>query len=238
MYGWRAAIGIICPKDNRIIEPEFNELAPDGVSVHATRLSTVELDEMPAAGRDEAAKVNEMGADVVVYACNASSFHEGPDAHQQIKDGLEDASSLPATTASTAILAALDELAVDTVDIVTPYGEDDNDRLRRFLEGNGISTGRMSGLGLASDEVEDLAKVNEETARDTYRRTLETAADAEAVLVVSTNLASVETLAAIEEDLGKPVVSVNQAMFWHAMCVTGTDVTVPGYGTLLSGTDR
>ncbi len=238
MYGWRTAIGIICPKDNRIIEPEFNELAPDGVSVHATRLSTVELDEMPEAGRDEAAKLNQMGADVVVYACNASSFHDGPDAHLDIKDGLERASSLPATTASTAILAALDELAIDTVDIVTPYGEDDNDRLQRFLEGNGISTGRMSGLGLASDEVDDLAKVNEETARDTYRRTLETAADAEAVLVVSTNLASVETLTAMEEELGKPVVSVNQAMFWHAMRVTGTDVTVPGYETLLSGPDR
>ncbi len=38
MYGSRARIGLIIPSINVTMEPEFNVMKPDGVSVHATRL--------------------------------------------------------------------------------------------------------------------------------------------------------------------------------------------------------
>lgn len=233
MYGWRSSIGIICPKDNMIVEPEFNEVTPEGISVHATRLSTVNLDEMPEVAEEEAENLSQMGADVVVYACNASSFYDGPDSHVSIREQLEAASSLPATTASTAILEALSSLDITNVDVVTPYGETDNKRLRRFLEGNDIEIEDMSGLGFASDEVEDLARVNDETAKDTYHRVLETENTGDGMLVVSTNLASMETIEAMEEDIGKPVITVNQAMIWHALELSGSSPSIRGYGELL-----
>ena len=237
MYGWRAKVGVICPKDNMVVEPEFYELAPDGFSIHASRLSTVELDEMPTAAEEDAAVLNDMGADVLVYACNASSFQDGPDGHAKIRDRLRSASSLPVTTASTAILKALETLDISSVDAVTPYGDEELDQLQTFLAGNGVTVESMRGLGLAADEVEDLAKVNEETARDTYRRVRDVSDEGEAVLVVSTNLASISSIGAMEADVGKPVITVNQAMFWHALRLVGSDDTVPGYGLLLQGPD-
>ncbi len=235
MYGWRAKVGIICPKDNMVVEPEFYELAPDGISVHASRLSTVDLDEMPTAAEEDASVLNDMGADVLVYACNASSFKDGPDSHAQIRDRLRSASSLPVTTASTAILEALKNLNISSVDVVTPYGDEELDQLQTFLTGNGLTVENMRGLGLAADEVEDLARVNEETARDTYRRVSDASDEGEAVLVISTNLASIGSIAAMEADVGKPVITVNQAMFWHALRLVGSNGAVPGYGLLFQG---
>jgi maleate isomerase len=41
----------------------------------------------------------------------------------------------------------------------------------------------------------------------------------------------IETL---ERDLGKPVISSNQAMMWHALRSAGIREAVPGFGKLFS----
>jgi maleate isomerase len=38
MYGWRARIGLLIPSPNTTMEPEFNQVVPEGVSVHAERM--------------------------------------------------------------------------------------------------------------------------------------------------------------------------------------------------------
>jgi maleate isomerase len=218
-----------------IIEPELYRLAPEGITAHSTRLHTVELDEMPTAAEQEAQTLAEMGADVVVYACNASSFHEGPEAHERIREQLGQSIDIPVTTASTAILASLSELAATEVTVVTPYGAAENDRLRVFLEGNGITPRSITGLGLDADDIDDLAAVNEQTAIDTYRRVVDAANEsADATLVVSTNLASVDRIDAMESELASPVVTVNQAMYWHSLRLAGLSPRRDGFGTLLS----
>ena len=39
MKGWRARIGFLVPPGNPTVEPEMTELAPDGVSLHFTRMN-------------------------------------------------------------------------------------------------------------------------------------------------------------------------------------------------------
>lgn len=234
MPGWRCKIGVIVPIDNAVIEPEWYSMAPDGVSVHAARLHTMALPEMPADAETEAENLGTMGADVITYACNASSFHGGPGSDEAIAARLSDAAGVPATTASTAMVRALDALDVDTVAVVSPYDEDDQERLEQFLEGNDVGVTTVTGLGLAADDAEDLSKVNDETAEDTYRRVRDVdLSGAEAALVTSTNVESVRAIEAMESDLGRPVVSANQALFWHALELAGVDPSVPGYGRLL-----
>lgn len=235
MSSWRCKIGLICPVDNYVIEPELQEAAPAGVSVHGARLHTMELPEMPADAEGEAESLAKMGADAIVYACNASSFRGGPDEHEAICERLRDVAGVPVTTASTAMLRALQSYDVDSVAAITPYGEQDNDRLRTFLEGNGVAVDALSGLGLASDEAADLAVVNEQTAVDTYERvTALDVSQSDAGLIVSTNLASLSTLEAMERDCGVPVVSVNAAMLWHAMTLADVTPNCQGYGSLLA----
>lgn len=234
MTGWRCKIGVIVPIDNAVIEPEWNAVVPTGVSIHGARLHTMALPEMPADAETEAENLGIMGADVIAYACNASSFHDGPGSDETIAARLSDAAGVPATTASTAMVQALEELNIKSVAVISPYNYDDQERLEHFLEGNGVEVTTVTGLGLAADEAEDLAKVNEETAEDTYDRVRDVdTAGAEGLLVTSTNIESIRRIEAMETDVGRPVISTNQAMLWHALTLAGVDTTVPSFGRSL-----
>ena len=51
-YGWMARIGIIVPATNTNMEQEFHWFAPEGASVHTTRLLLpAEQSKIPGCGR-------------------------------------------------------------------------------------------------------------------------------------------------------------------------------------------
>jgi len=43
MYGWKGRIGLLLPHRNTTIEPEFQKMCPEGVSIHAARMVLKEL---------------------------------------------------------------------------------------------------------------------------------------------------------------------------------------------------
>ncbi len=74
MYGWKARIGLILPSLNAVMEPEFNTMAPAGISVHATKLlhrPGISIDELKkmAEGTEQAAELlATAGVDIISYA--------------------------------------------------------------------------------------------------------------------------------------------------------------------------
>jgi maleate isomerase len=58
-------------------------------------------------------------------------------------------------------------------------------------------------------------------------------ADADGVLIAGTGFRCVAILDALEQDLGRPVVSANQASLWHCLRTVGVRSAVEGYGSLL-----
>lgn len=233
MTGWRCRVGLVLPINNAVMEPELYAVTPTGVTLHADRLRTRDLEAMPQDARVPVKNLNQLGADVIVYACNLSTFLAGKRGNERITEDLNDVSSVPVTTASTAVIEALDELDVSTVSIVSPYTTDQNESLRTFLGSSDIEVTGMSGLGVAGTD--DIIALVDETAQDTYRRVVDTdTAETDGVLITATDLASLETIPELEADLGKPVVSSNQAILWHSLRTGGIDPTVPGCGSLLS----
>ena len=59
-------------------------------------------------------------------------------------------------------------------------------------------------------------------------------ARADAYFLSCTTIRSTPIIAALERDLGKPVVTSNQAMAWHALRTGGVKDRIPGFGTLFS----
>ena len=49
---------------------------------------------------------------------------------------------------------------------------------------------------------------------------------------VGTNLSMIELAATLEEELGKPVVAINTATYWHAMRALGITDQFGGFGSL------
>ncbi|HWP86632.1 MAG TPA: hypothetical protein VNM70_02050, partial [Burkholderiales bacterium] len=90
MYGWRGRIGLLATAINTVMEPEFWQLVPPGVSVHTTRVPTERagtpeaLREMEAASLAAAAEVAKGEPGVVVWGCTSSSFYEGPAGNERV----------------------------------------------------------------------------------------------------------------------------------------------------------
>src|SRR3546814_8752720 len=58
--------------------------------------------------------------------------------------------------------------------------------------------------------------------------------DVDAIVQVGTNLSMVRLAAAAELFLGKPVIAINTATYWHALRAAGLQDRMDGYGSLLS----
>jgi maleate cis-trans isomerase len=58
-------------------------------------------------------------------------------------------------------------------------------------------------------------------------------AEAQAVLISGTGLPTVGVLERLERELGKPVISSNQACLWRALRLAGVSDPAPGFGRLL-----
>jgi maleate cis-trans isomerase len=58
--------------------------------------------------------------------------------------------------------------------------------------------------------------------------------EADGLLISCTSLRSIEIIDALEADLGKPVISSNQASFWSTLRMAGVNESVPGFGKLLT----
>lgn len=58
--------------------------------------------------------------------------------------------------------------------------------------------------------------------------------DVDAIVQVGTNLSMVQLAVAAEFFLGKPVIAINTATWWHALRAAGIDDRIEGFGQLLS----
>lgn len=238
MTDWRARIGVLFP-GNSIVDRELWQWVPDGVSVHIYRLGSFEtLDEPYSAAvalrrsqspQLEAATENLriVEPSCVTYACTSGSFVGGVGHDQTIIERLARIARVPVSTTSTAMVRALRTLGVGRVAVGVPYLGEVGERLRAFLEGSGFKVVSVSALNLPHG----FATV---PAAEAYRlaRRADTP-DAEAVFIACTALHTLEVLEPLEDDLGKPVVTANQATMWDALRLAGVSTTrLDGRGTL------
>ncbi|MCG2775008.1 MAG: hypothetical protein L6406_04925, partial [Desulfobacterales bacterium] len=151
----------------------------------------------------------------IIFGCTAGSFLRGPGTDQEIIQRLEQAGGTRATTASTGIVEAAAALQLKKVSVVTPYLEELNEKLKVFLEGNGIRVLSIKGFQREGG-FQDI------TPQEVYRMTVDSASEnSDGVIISCTNLRVLDVLPFLELDLGKPVISANQASMWHALKLMG-----------------
>jgi len=92
----------------------------------------------------------------------------------------------------------------------------------------------MKGLGLSLDDEQRLSEsgtapeVAYKLARDTYK------AGCDGVFSSCTFFRTVEILERFEKDMGKPMVSSNQASMWLALRTLGVKKPIKGFGSLMT----
>ncbi|ESR23804.1 maleate cis-trans isomerase family protein [Lutibaculum baratangense] len=235
MYGWRGRIGLLVPSINTTMETEFWHMAPEGVSVHTARIAggrhgtPEELRNMEKEARLAAERIANVEPDVVVYGCTSGSFFEGPEWNRMICEELTKITGAPTVTTAGAMAECMTRNSHRKVDVVTPYVELTNERLKQFLRGFGVEVGTLATFDML--DMFDHAKIQPE---EIYRRVKETTTpDSSAVFVACTQLRALEVLDLLERDLGKPVYSAIQATAWLTYEAMKVDPKIENCGSLL-----
>lgn len=235
-YGWRARIGLLLPSVNVVMEPELNLMAPEGVSIHSSRLLDIggpsSCDTYANMGASTAAAAQQLkmiDPTIIVFGCTSCSFIENGN---EIRKRIEEATSVPAITTSNAVIRALKHLEVSSVAIATPYVKFVNEEEKRWLHSEGFEVKELQGLELGETEY-DRKLIGRQPAQIAYELAYRVArSNPEGVFISCTNFASAPIIEPLEADLGIPVITSNQATLWAALRAVGLKISIEGYGLL------
>lgn len=233
-YGDRARIGMIMPNRNIVSEADIHAILPQGVTLHTTRLKlhgTTEADILGmSAGAEAAAQLlGPAPINLIVFHCTAVSTHS-PTMGDELVARIEQASGKPAISTAQALVAALRALHAQRIVMLTPYSQAVNDAEVRFCNHHGVDV--IQERGLAIPDNQSTASVTPQEWFD-YAMAMKRP-DAEAYLLGCTNIKAVPVIAELEQALGKPVLTSNQAMMWHALRTCNIKDKIPGFGRLLT----
>ena len=239
MNNTQKRVGVIYPSDG-VLDHEFWRCVPPDVSIHVTRVtSSADMDpSLPESARhemmaengdlDEAAGTFSLiEASAVAYACTAASFTRGVGYDRDIIGRIEAGSGTLATTTSTAAVAALQALGVNKLAVAAPYEDEVCDRLHRFMSDSGFDVVSMKNLGLSGM---DIGKVPDDGVHALGVQAMSD--DADGLFISCTGFRTIEVLDCLEQELGRPVVSANQATMWHALRIGGIEARLDGLGQL------
>jgi maleate cis-trans isomerase len=235
MHGWRARIGLMVPAVNNTMECELWSLVPKGVTVSTARIACERegaaetLRGMEQEGKNACTRVMTAEPDVVLFGCTSASFYEGPDWNRGFQADLTELAGVPAITTTGAMVEALRRDGVRTVDVITPYVETTNERLRRYLEAEGVGVKSFGTFDML--DMFDHARIQ---PSDVYQKVRQVASDdADAVFIACTQVRALEVVDVLERDLGKPVYTANQCSFWKAFETLGVAPEVDDVGGAL-----
>jgi maleate isomerase len=233
----RAAIGLVVLATDHTIEHEWRRLlTQDGVAFYESRvlnspdITPERLMEMDARIASAVALIRPAERiDVVAFGCTSASMVIG---EENVFARIHEARpGVACTTPITGALAALRALGVQRAGLLTPYVRSINDSMRDYIEARGIGITRMASFEHANDN--EVARIDAASLRAAVDRLAQNP-DVDAVFVSCTSLRIAELIPELEARIGKPVISSNFAMAWHALRLAGVEDREPHLGGLFA----
>ncbi len=242
VLGWRIKFGVLGPSTNTVVQPEFDDMRPKGVTNHYSRIYTSDAqavsDETFMAGTMNIS-ANVMAAvdsvmtcspDYLVMGMSAITFYGGIVGADDFQRRVESAAGVKISIGSHSTVAALRAYGnIKRIAFVSPYFPIANEQVRQYFEENGFEVVRdvclkcPSWTAIAEVSTDDLGNILNKLNSH----------DADALVQVGTNLSMARFAGEVERSLDKPVIAINTATYWHALRGNGINDKVQGFGKLL-----
>ncbi|MBK7060620.1 MAG: arylmalonate decarboxylase [Rubrivivax sp.] len=244
--GWRRVFAVVGPSTNTVVEPEFAAMRPAGVTnqyrdiyiENARALS----DEAFMAGAEvitgavDAALRTAMTCepDYLVMGVSAITFIGGAPACERFVSHVHELTGKQVSVGSVSCVEAMKAYGgIRRIAVLSPYYPMANMHVARYFSDYGITTVR--DLPLRCKSWTDISRVTERQIADALKQL--DGDDIDAVVQVGTNLSMARMAPVAEAFLGKPVIAINTATYWHALRSNGIHDAVDGFGPLLTHLD-
>lgn len=241
--GWRARIGVLAHEDLTITESEFWTMAPDGVSVHTSRVPFRDYRTYAdPPGPDNATELlARLPLQGIVYAFTAGSYLLGTPGEEALVARLEQRSNgIPILMPCVATVAAFRALAVERIALFHPpwYTGDMDQKGIAYFQSQGFEVVHARhftpeikvphpNLGVEVNLAELYGWVRKHAP-----------SNLDGVFIAGNGWRTIGVIAALEEDLGRPVLTANQASLWYALRLAGVGAQVDDYGQVFKKTEK
>jgi len=237
MLGWRARIGYINPSNAECSVYEFYKIAPEGVTLVLTCLSIKNL--VPEELETALAKVDAAAVDLarsevdyIVLGGTPPAVFKGVEGNKKLIERIENLTKIPAVTKVSASMAAFNYLGAKRISLVSPMDEDNNRKIRRFLEEAGFEVVCVVGLGIKSNL--EITKLPPYASYQAARRAIMENPETDVIYIPCSLWGATLNAQHIETDFGIPVVTSNNAMMWYVFRALNIREKIRGYGKLLA----
>ncbi|MCZ6881827.1 MAG: Asp/Glu racemase, partial [Gammaproteobacteria bacterium] len=164
--------------------------------------------------------------DAMIYGCTSGTVANGVERIQQLVQ--ESCPGVPVTNPLSAALAAFAHFETRRISVLTPYIEEVNLEMAAWFKSHSIEVINIAGFGYESDL--DMTGIPPQEIADSASKICD--ANADLLFISCTAIRASLVIEQIEQSIGKPVVTSNQALAWHSLKLVGCKQAVTGYGSL------
>jgi len=226
-------IGLIVPSVNTVLENDLRLFLPERARAHVTRIRLTgttrdQLVRALEAVPDAALLLGDAGVDAIGLACTGASMLGGAGGERALSERISAATGVPATNTMEALLDAFEALRLRRIALFSPFDDRFNAEEAAMLEAAGVSVVRTVGLAIADPR--HCANIPPETIAAQAQAADHP--DAEGIFLSCANLRGLEAAAALEDAVGKPVITSNGAVLWAMLRLARIDSRVAAAGRL------
>lgn len=226
-------IGLMIPSANIAMEVEFYKYLPSNITIHASRMKLKSITEESLIEMEKEIDrcinlLMDCNVDILVFGCTSGSLIKGKEYDKFIKNKIENISGKPAVVTAGCVVEALNTLGLKKISVFTPYSNEVNIKVEYFLKSYGFEVINLKGLNITKRGKS--GKIEPEFIHQEARKLKE----GDGLFISCTGLRTFNILKILEDELGKPVVSSNQATLWVTLRQLGCMKNIKELGRLFS----
>ena len=234
----KAKIGLVVVSASMVSELRYPRAAPD-IGFLASRMmlggdngleALLEMEKNSSRAVEELASA---GVDSIAYCCTVSGAQRGMEKDREFCEDMEREYGAPITSTMLAAAEALQHLGIRRVVLTSPYPHSYHEAESSYLAEAGIETVYEDGMGFQA-AAEFAAVTPEEIYAFALQAWQQSGGDADGLFVSCMNFDAMAAAQALEDAIGKPVVTSHSATLWRALSLAGVGEPVAGYGRLLA----
>lgn len=237
MSSWRVHIGKVSPSRGDTYVYEFYRMVPENIllTLIATTVKSLTPDNFTrafSAYEEAALTLVDEGVETLIFGGGPVFLSQGAQVERDFCSRLQKATSLSVTTEFLSAVEACHALGIKRLGIISPFKEALNSLVKSYFEEKGFQVPLIRGLGIERNI--DIANLPEDAASNLTREAFREGPGVDGFYITCPRWRTASSIAVLEKETGKPVVTTVQSTVWSAFKALGIKDKIVGYGALLS----